>query len=253
MFIPPITSAKIEESITRNINQSISYWSKFFSKSLSESESTFLNEGVWKISKAKLKRDPLEKTGRFEKWKINDLDVTYDKEQLSYIDWGLCGNSTIIPIKKAPIPTDGRLKWWTKKVKEGNCPPILTWYVNSLDAFVLIDGHYRLKACMNENKLPQILVLNQIIEEHFKKDDSVKEQIVRGIELRQKNQKKEQLNVKEVNNLLIHAFDNRPSIRPITKSVGKSGFEALWVSEVLRFKDKTGIDSRELKTMMENK
>jgi len=253
MFIPPITSANIEESIMKNVNQDTSYWSKFFTKSLSESKSCFLNDGVWKISEAKLKRDPREKSDRFEKWKVNDLTETYEKEKLSYIDWGLCGNSTIIPIKKAPLETDGRLKWWKKKVRENTCPPILTWYVNSLDAFVLIDGHYRLKANMLENKLPKVLVLNELIEQHFKKDDSVKEKILKSLELRQNNQRKEKINITEVNNLLIHAFDNRPSIRPITRSVGKSDFEENWVREVLQFKDKDGIDSEELKAMIVNK
>lgn len=252
-FIPPITSAQIEESITKNKNQDISFWSKFFSKSLSESEITFLHEGTWKISEAKLKRDPLEKMDRFKKWKISNLTETYEKGQLSYTEWTFSGNSTLIPLKNFPIPSDGRLKWWTKKVKEGTCPPILIWYVHSLDSYLIIDGHYRLKASMNENRLPKILVLNQIFEEQIKKNDSVKEKIVQNIEFLQKNQKKEKLNVKEINNLLIHAFDERPSIRSITKSIYKSKFEELWISEVLEFRDQPGIDSIELDIMIENK
>lgn len=45
----------------------------------------------------------------------------------------------------------GRLQWWRKVARAGELPPILVWYVRVLDKNVVLDGHVRLEAALQEN------------------------------------------------------------------------------------------------------
>lgn len=251
MLIPPITSDQIEKYKSSNQTNKASYWSRFFIDSLSKSDNSILCDGKWQISLGLLKWQ-IQKPDLFEKWIVNETDKVFSNSQLTYIDWGISGNGNLISLKETPYEDEGRVKWWRKKVKENCCPPILTWYINSLDAFIIIDGHRRLKAYMIENEKPDILVLNALREEYYLKDFSRREKIVKSLEIRQNHPSKVKLSIDDINTILIDAYDERPSVRPITKSIAQPDFEEIWINEVKKFKNQPNIDQEELESMIEN-
>ena len=245
-FINPISSALI--NYTMEEPEYAGYWARFFMESLQNSNSCFLNDGTWELSLSDM-RQPDRK---LPAWKISNLPKTYQQTQPAYIDNGASGSFTIIPLKPQPQISEGRLQWWRKKVREGTCPPILTWYINSLKAFVLIDGHYRLQASLMENRTPAIMVLTEVLTTQETLDKSVQESVLRNIEARQNQSIKKKMSVEEINNLLIRIFDDRPDLRPITKSLGKYDFEKIWVKEVLEVATHIAVDEEALEVMIKN-
>ncbi|MBK8806794.1 MAG: hypothetical protein IPO21_09165 [Bacteroidales bacterium] len=251
MIIPPITSNQIENYKCSNQKDKIIYWSRFFIDSLMKSENTFLYDGKWKISQGFLKWKR-QKLDLFEKWIVFETDNVFTNSQLTYLDWGINGSGNLVALKDTPNESEGRVKWWRKKVKEGTCPPILAWYINSLDAFIIIDGHRRLKAYQLENIEPEILVLNTMREEYYPKDMTRRENIVKSIEIRQNHPSKAKLSIDDINSILIEAYDERPSIRPITKSIAQADFEEIWINDVKKFRNQPNIDQEELEAMLKN-
>ena len=74
-----------------------------------------------------------------------------DTQQPGSVQWLNWVPSGLKLITLHPVdPVAGRLKWWRKTAREGCLPPILLWFVASLDSYVVIDGHYRLQAAIDE-------------------------------------------------------------------------------------------------------
>ncbi len=247
MFLPPITS-KILEHIKHNQNMSSEqFWSRFFTKQLIKSKNSFLNNGIWKVSKATLKHP------KHEHWKVYKLKKTFSHDQLTYISWDVHNDSSIIPLKSIPLETDGRLKWWRKQVKEGYCPPILVWYVNCLDSFILIDGHYRLQAHLLENKTPDIFVVNEIEEYTLDLNyESMQNKAQTTVSHIVKNQKNTELDIDLINSILTRAYDDHSYTRSITRAVVKPNFQHHWLKEVKTFRDDPEINQDELKFMIKD-
>jgi hypothetical protein len=252
MIIPPVSSAQIEDfKYSGSVNKEL-YWSKAFIRSLSESRNTILYDGKWKISSGLLNRQT-QKPDQFAKWVIENTDKIFADKQPIYIDWDIYGSRNLLCLKEMPDDNEGRVKWWRKKVRENCCPPVLAWYINCIDAYIIIDGHRRLKAFILEDIEPDILILNSLHEEFCIKDESRREKIVKGLEIRQNHASRAKLSIDEINRILIDAFDDRPYVRSITKSIAQPDFERKWVEEVTKFKNKSGIDNVELEVMIDNK
>lgn len=247
-IIPPIKSNLIETLKQENKVHNEQYWSRFFAKELSKSEYSFLNNGTWSISKAIINRSVSEK------WRVTNLESSFDCQPLSYIQWGITRNSIIIPLKGKPHLQMGRLKWWRKKVREHACPPILVWFVNSLDCFVLIDGHHRLQACLLEQIPPSIYVINEVRKHTYNTDHkALREKALHRIELISKNQKGNQLDVPLINSILTHAYQDFSELRPMTRAIAKSQFETQWIKEVDQFKDLSNINLETFEVMIKNR
>lgn len=244
MPILPITSEEIEKLKDLKYEFKIPNWAKYFANSLNSTSNTFLYNGIWEINLANSKD---KKRGRpFTNWYVKEIDEVFSKPRIEWSSWGVGGNLNLISLKMNPDANSGRVKWWRKKIKEESCPPILVWYIDCLLAYIIIDGHCRLKAYQLENKEPKILVINSVYES----ENIIDMDKQRGIlELVRQN---ENLNMpqEKINQLLIDAFDNRPEIISITKGFAKKKFEIDWVKEVQEFRNVKGIDQEHLEAMI---
>ncbi|SMG46865.1 hypothetical protein SAMN05661096_03317 [Marivirga sericea] len=225
MPVKPINSSTIEESKNADFYP---FWSRFFAKQLSNGSQSILSSLLWTITIGASFENRMDNTLEF----INDIDNAFDKENPRWVEWdiGRCGS--IVALKNEPNEENGRVKWFRKLVHQESCPPVLVWYLSCIDGYVILDGHSRLKAFQLESVPAKFLVLNSVIEEEIKRDPKVQENILLGLEKRQKNQVKRKMNVEEVNKLLISAFDTRPYCRPITSAKARNGYEEKWTSEV---------------------
>lgn len=57
---------------------------------------------------------------------------------------------SLLPLRNLSASDAGRLKWWRKVARAGALPPVLTWYVQVLDKYAVLDGHVRLQAALAE-------------------------------------------------------------------------------------------------------
>lgn len=170
--------------------------------------------------------------------RVFDCSVVYSgKEALDisnpyWINWMCSGSAEILPIKKEPRDDSGRVKWWRKKAREGTLPPVLLWYLNCLDAYIIVDGHSRLLASKLENIVPEIIVAYSSVEFKYEIPESKKSGVLKSLKNR-KNRRP--LSTEEINEVLLETFENRPMSNPRTFSTAVPDFNKVWENEVTDF------------------
>jgi hypothetical protein len=89
---------------------------------------------------------------------IKEPPATPDVRHLDFFaadyweEGGLEGVSSgaVLPLRRLTGADEGRLKWWRKVARENGLPPVLAWYVNVLEKHLVLDGHVRLRAAVDE-------------------------------------------------------------------------------------------------------
>jgi len=231
-------SAQIEKISALEENRRLPAWSRFFAQTLATaSAASFLYPGLWYFKAAPSQNGQWsfgskpQDSGLLGSWHIGDVQQALYKEAADTVSWGFQGNNELICLRP-PVPADdGRLKWWRKKVREQTLPPILIWYLSCLDAYVLIDGHCRLQACVLENQPPDFLVAFSAQKEAVQHDAAVQEQIIASLHRPQIAPRKH-LSTEAANAVLIRAFDDRPLLSPKTHGWVSFSSELQWLSEV---------------------
>lgn len=156
-------------------------------------------------------------------------DLT-NPEKIRLVDWWWGGN---LLLGRYPVnPDAGRLKWWRKKSREGSLPPVLVWYIGGLASFVILDGHYRLQAAMEEGIPPEFLVLSELNEREYPSDPAHQARILRALE--QQQRKNPQCNVEGVNQTLINLYDTR-YFYASTHSRGTLGDGQAWAEKIEKY------------------
>lgn len=249
MIVSPIRSEDVEFNTSQDSDENMASWSRFFVKSLRDSANSPLRKSTWHLSKGNHCYRFTPKRNAIT-WPVFDIHNAF-KVRPSYIDWGICGSGELLALKEEPPHDSGRVKWYKKLVKQGSCPPILAWFLRALDAYVILDGHCRLKACLDENFLPEILVLSEIKKTPVEPNVSRQESLINALTKRKVNWKKRPLTVEKENWLLLEAFDDRPFLTALTRSKGDRDLANSWDQEVSDFEHQAGIDVEELKMMIE--
>ncbi|MEU5943734.1 hypothetical protein ABZ807_32315 [Micromonospora sp. NPDC047548] len=81
------------------------------------------------------------------------------------LDWyGHGGSGLVLPMRPMSRHDDARVKAYRKQVRDGTVPPILLWWVSSLDCYLLLDGHDRLAACLAEVVEPPLVTLTAVVD-----------------------------------------------------------------------------------------
>jgi len=242
MIIPPINSNEIESKKINNFSEKFSQWSKYFALNLEQSNNSLLFKEKWRLSIA---NSDIQYTKSIPEWKIIKPENTFNYQNPYWIDWGGTGGiGELLALKRKPNENNGRVKWYRKLVKQDKCPPILAWFVNSLDAYIILDGHCRLKAFIDEEVKPEILVLATLREIEDKPDLQKQMNIKQAM-----SDRSNKITIDKVNKLLIEAFDDRPISVTYTKSKGSYNFSESWDEQVKIFYNKPDVDLEELDAM----
>ena len=161
-------------------------------------------------------------------------------DNIELISWWLNGCGKLINLKK-PDATSGRVKWWRKKVREGRLPPILVWYLNCLDAYIIIDGHDRLMASILENKPPELITISSAQEFTYPVDQTAQAHILDAF-ANPKSDRKKSISIEHMNQVLLQAFDNSPVTQATTFSWASITSDQIWIDEVREFMNKINRD-----------
>jgi hypothetical protein len=222
-LLPPVTSADVE-SVKKQAW--ISGWCRYFARQLMGAPEPLLPTRRWLLRPMDLvnRTAPYscQQTVPVAHWCFNspastgnigcdwtlygeDFPDLTDPQKVRLVDWWWGGN---LLLGRYSIKTDaGRLKWWRKKCREGTLPPVLVWYIAGLASFVILDGHYRLQAAIEEGIPPLFLVLSELNEREFPSDPEHQARIVRALE--QQQRKNPECSVDGVNQTLINLYDTR--------------------------------------------
>lgn len=248
-LLPSISSAEVEQHQALAPDVRLKAWSRHFVSQLHRLQTDFFYPGYW-IARGLLP-DPdnirgIERNG-VSAWSFASIDDTSSHlpgwrlrgraladdlavEPVHWINWW-SHDSNLLRLRRVD-PTAGRLKWWRKKAREGSLPPILLWFVGGLSAYVVLDGHYRLQAAIEENRPPQFIVLSSTHIRPVQTDPDWQQQVLET--LRRQIDKYPNFNPASMNDVLIHAFDDRPEHSPQTHTWVGIGSDQAWVDDVSR-------------------
>ena len=155
------------------------------------------------------------------------LNEVFISENPKYSDFEI--DNIPIAVKETPYEDSGRVKFWRKKVKEGTLPPIVLMHMSQLSNSIIIDGHSRLMASILENVPPKLIILYPTIEQEIKPD--LKQADKRAKALIKQFETNPNLKLKQMNQLLISFYDDRPwLVRRTTAKFNKD--ENQWNFEV---------------------
>lgn len=232
-LVDSISSSEIESRRGLSSHKKMKSWSRWFIKSLCNESNKLLYEGLWILKPyTPVKRDQwkyrsLTSFQKHENSSIDDVKKALDEDELTWVDWWSCGSGAVIGTGLVDKYC-GRVKWWRKKVKENMLPPIFVWYINCLDAHIILDG---MMASYLEGVSPDIFVLFSGNEEDVELDKDVQNRIVDSLTSRQgKNVRA--IPVERVNEIIMQAYDNRPYISKVTKSWATIDSDEVWLCQV---------------------
>lgn len=252
MPVRPITSQDVQTALALSGDDLSAYWCRFFAESLSESKASPLYQGKWQLTSKGGQVEQHDYALPVDTVKPENRFGFYKKRPL-WVDWGMSGSYILLGLKPVPDEDNGRVKWWRKQVRQGSCPPAFIWYIQSLSAYVVLDGHSRLRAFELENKAPRFIELSSVIEHEIEVNHPRAEAVYKDLEDRQKHRWKNPLKVDEINNLLIQIFDNTPLNQNINKAKASAQLAAEWLEEVQSFSGLKGTDEPELSAMISDK
>ena len=149
-------------------------WMRWFARALDRSERSPLRAGAWELTH-------LERIAPTLRQRSNGIDpdifrpkgndhlpshayqcmAALELPRVHYVDWGINGSGDVIPLRDFSAADSARVKAWRKHARERTLPPILVWWVTALDAYVIVDGHDRLKAAAEEGVSPALIALWQ--------------------------------------------------------------------------------------------
>ena len=249
MPVRPITSEDIEKLDGIKDEDLSSHWAKFFANALGNTKSSPLYSGKWSITN---QNQYIETGSDLPNWPSSEENkVGFYTTRPLYLDWGAAGNYGVMALKAMPPESDGRVKWWRKKVKEGTCPPALIWFISCLQAYVILDGHSRLRAFQLENQKPKYMVLKPLNELERQPNPELAKRVHESLKEREQNPRKSAMSIHQINKLLIEVYDDRPFVNYNSNSLAKTDFEAQWQEEVRSFIGRTDTDEKELAYMLE--
>lgn len=204
-IVSSINSIDVEERKQLVGSEKLKSWAKYFIQSLSKNKNQFFYSGKWLIRPFTYSSWQYTDTQELKQSHIDErIFDALDSSIYQYVSWFHTPSKDVAFVGLHSINEDNsRLKWWRKKAKENTLPPILLYYISALDTYVLIDGHYRLKAAQLENILPETLVISTYHLDKYIADPKIKTSILKSLQNRKKNR---QLTLDETNDILINAY-----------------------------------------------
>lgn len=259
-LLPPVTSADVESVKKQGPQAWTGEWCRYFARQLMAAPEALLPARRWLLRPMAYTTPAAPCTSqppaRVENWSFHapasagnigcdwtlygeDFPDLTAPQKVSLVDWWWGGN--LLLGRYAIDKHAGRLKWWRKKSREGALPPVLVWYIAGLASFVILDGHYRLQAALEEGIPPLFLVLSELDEREYTPDAQHQLRIVRALE--QQQRKNPVCSLEGVNQTLINLYDNR-ALYSATHSRAILGDGAGWAREVKAYLRKHQLEDK---------
>ncbi len=134
-------------------------WAHYFATALQTAQHSPLYDGRWLLiaRPTHLENTPWARSAA-RRW-AELLLADYPGE----IDWlSRQGGWQVLPLRRLSDPTGSRVKAYRKQAQAGILPPVLLWWLSSLDCYVILDGHDRILAAIAEEQEPPFMALASV-------------------------------------------------------------------------------------------
>ncbi|OFT04417.1 hypothetical protein HMPREF3107_00410 [Neisseria sp. HMSC31F04] len=205
-------------------------WNKFFIEQLAAHNAGLLGIGEWHFDYRPAQTLP-QRWG--ECW--HETAVGQPETDENYAQWLFSGSrfdaldndfytqaERFIALKTHHAE-DGRLKYWRKRVRQNQLPPVLVYELTALsDRWPILDGHLRLAAALAEGQLPPLIIIQATTARHSPQTaaehETAKAAALSQYEkiARQTDHNPQALNA--VSQRIVHAFDTRPYLLHTTRA-----------------------------------
>lgn len=136
-------------------------WAKATAKALFECPHPRLGPGTFRITRARTSTNA-SRWGGPREGSPSDPSEAYERTEPEWISWE-GGFGITHPLRTRPREDDGRVRAWRKAAREGWLPPLVFLWISGLNAYVLLDGHARLRAAELEGVEPEGLVVWRVV------------------------------------------------------------------------------------------
>ncbi len=86
------------------------------------------------------------------------------RKTIRHDDWTRMSEGEVLSLRDPKVADAGRLKMWRKRARDGELVPIVVWLLPLLQKYVVIDGHVRLHAALEEGTTPTAIVVTSARE-----------------------------------------------------------------------------------------
>lgn len=238
-----LDSATVQRHADLEPEQRMASWSRVFARALADGPASFLHSGDWVLLGAHAVTDdwrfetgPLRGMEPYRYRWVENLREALREDPLIYLDWWR-PRRDVLNLRALTEADEGRVAWWRKKSREGALPPVLLWYLSCLEAYVIVDGHARLRAALLEERAPDLLVAHSVHQQTHERDPEAQQRVLGTVarhaeELALGLPGRRPIATGSLNDLLISAFDNRPLLFACTYGWATRRSEAQWMGEV---------------------
>jgi hypothetical protein len=137
-------------------------WAKQMAKAIFETPRAGLGRGTYRFTRARTSTNRSDWGGPCGGAPA-DVSEAYESSQPEWLHWeGAFGVTH--PLRSRPAEDDARVKAWRKAAREGWLPPLLLMWISGLNAYVVLDGHCRLRAAELEAADVDALVLWRVVQ-----------------------------------------------------------------------------------------
>lgn len=140
-----------------------------------------------------------------------------------------------VALRRPAAPEAPRVKAWRKHARAGTLPPIVLWEVTTLDGWVILDGHDRLRAALAEGIDPLLVLLSQVTDEERRWRQAHFARRARAVERYEwlsggVSEHKSTPAWRRAQHELVDA--HRPGERTVTSAAWRPGHLASWCAEI---------------------
>lgn len=211
-------------------------WARHFARALATSPRSPLHEGRWQL----LRGFPPDEgpsslpDPQVSWWAVVRSLGWYTRQPLAgFVHWGGGYTNLLLGLKAPAELSDSRLKVWRKRARDGTLPPVLALFITSLDCYVVLDGHHRWRAAIEEARPVPLLTLWPSRTRRYPPQERSRD-VVERLYLQQDGGRPgdRPIGVERLNALAIEAWREQTDKAPLTRAWPLPGRFPRWDSEV---------------------
>jgi hypothetical protein len=240
--LPPLQAREVDSVHEAPLSEPwFADWARHFARALDASPFSPLHEGTWSLKRvfpfedAKARHGAPAEASSWERVYAHGV-TDYPRQPFAeHVEWGIGWPDQLLGLKHPSRLSPSRLKVWRKRAREGTLPPVLILDVSPLSGFVVLDGHHRWMAALEEQQPVPLLTLRSVrTERYVSANPEAQQRIERIYQQHQSGHRgsSRPISVQRLNELALDAWNDKPGLLPYTRGWPLPGGRQTWSQEV---------------------